>query len=829
MGYICVIICATDVLQCWYCNGNARIKNGEKHFMKRWIRNVCLTILMLTLLLPGAAFAEETAAAQVDDKIYETVQAAVDAADAEKTVTLLAPAELTDALKVAQDKNLTLDLNGYTLDVTPSSGNFSIINYGTLTVKNGTVTKTNGYGIYNGTEENAASSGSVTLEDVNVITKDCGVYFAAGNCTVKNSTITVTAGKDESPYGVYANGNGSVVLEGVTVHSAFAGVYTSQNTAPDVTLTSCEIHGDVRALIQWGSGNITASGTKFVANNNNVIELNNGHTVLTEGCSLWQGDSLGGMQVSSNGNATIQMDATTQYQTTWQEYALTKYSSSNPISESDYLVDENGDIHVYTADGLAWWAAQVNKRLLSPGYTLYLEAERLDMASYPWSPVNGNSSWLDGVTIQGRAEGATIIDNLKVVGFTDGTYYSGFIGDINGVKPAKIANLTFDHMKVEAANGNIVAAVLGRANNGSMTMENVAVVNSQVQGYGKVAALVGQANGDALTLKNCTVDNSTTIAGAYNCGSLVGLKMDRCELTIENCIADAKWQKAAGHTYVCYNGAVEYLNAGDVKLEEPLPVSGVYCKFEYAGEYLGYYAAWGNEYTDYTVYYNLDDNLSDFGNTLLVVGICHDAAPHTGFHNWQVTVQPTDTTPGEETGTCNIDLCDEVGKRYFWNVTLNRDDGTAAEVIPVYFAGGEEAKLAEPGAPARDGYTFEGWYLGDQKFDFAQPITANLTLIAKWTEKPVPASEPATPAPAPDTAAADGHPEIAQAIQNGTWGKAEPTPAPSAAPAAAAPAASARVPQTGDAFNPVLWGAVMAAALAALLAVAVLRRRSGRN
>lgn len=41
-------------------------------------------------------------------------------------------------------------------------------------------------------------------------------------------------------------------------------------------------------------------------------------------------------------------------------------------------------------------------------------------------------------------------------------------------------------------------------------------------------------------------------------------------------------------------------------------------------------------------------------------------------------------------------------------------------------------KISEPTTPSRDGYVFEGWYLGEEKFDFSKPITSNITLKALW-------------------------------------------------------------------------------------------------
>lgn len=45
------------------------------------------------------------------------------------------------------------------------------------------------------------------------------------------------------------------------------------------------------------------------------------------------------------------------------------------------------------------------------------------------------------------------------------------------------------------------------------------------------------------------------------------------------------------------------------------------------------------------------------------------------------------------------------------------------------------ATVAEPDAPTRDGFEFDGWYLWDEKYDFDSPVTSDITLVAHWTEK----------------------------------------------------------------------------------------------
>ena len=39
-----------------------------------------------------------------------------------------------------------------------------------------------------------------------------------------------------------------------------------------------------------------------------------------------------------------------------------------------------------------------------------------------------------------------------------------------------------------------------------------------------------------------------------------------------------------------------------------------------------------------------------------------------------------------------------------------------------------------PSTPEYEGYVFDGWYLGNTKYDFSKPVTGNITLIAHWKE-----------------------------------------------------------------------------------------------
>lgn len=63
-------------------------------------------------------------------------------------------------------------------------------------------------------------------------------------------------------------------------------------------------------------------------------------------------------------------------------------------------------------------------------------------------------------------------------------------------------------------------------------------------------------------------------------------------------------------------------------------------------------------------------------------------------------------------------------------VTFNSNGGSNVDEVKVP----EGNTVTEPTAPTRDGYTFAGWYVGNNKYDFSAGVTSNITLTAKWNK-----------------------------------------------------------------------------------------------
>lgn len=81
-------------------------------------------------------------------------------------------------------------------------------------------------------------------------------------------------------------------------------------------------------------------------------------------------------------------------------------------------------------------------------------------------------------------------------------------------------------------------------------------------------------------------------------------------------------------------------------------------------------------------------------------------------------------------GTSAEDPPDEPSIDETFTVTFDSDGGSAVAAQKV--KDGEKAK--EPAVPAKDGFVFMGWQLADsaESYDFSEPVTGNLSLIAIW-------------------------------------------------------------------------------------------------
>ena len=73
-----------------------------------------------------------------------------------------------------------------------------------------------------------------------------------------------------------------------------------------------------------------------------------------------------------------------------------------------------------------------------------------------------------------------------------------------------------------------------------------------------------------------------------------------------------------------------------------------------------------------------------------------------------------------------------------YTVTFDSNGGSAIASQQVQIGD----KATEPDAPVKAGYYFEGWFLGDEKYDFREAVHKDITLTARWAEVTVAGKAP---------------------------------------------------------------------------------------
>lgn len=101
------------------------------------------------------------------------------------------------------------------------------------------------------------------------------------------------------------------------------------------------------------------------------------------------------------------------------------------------------------------------------------------------------------------------------------------------------------------------------------------------------------------------------------------------------------------------------------------------------------------------------------------------------FKGWTLDGQPYDFA---QPVTGDITLTAQWEKLAEYTVTFDTQGGTPVASQTVT----ENGTVTRPSDPTRDGYTFKGWTLDGQPYDFGTPVTGNLTLTAVWEENKTP-------------------------------------------------------------------------------------------
>lgn len=194
---------------------------------------------------------EKNMAELVGDRKYPTIQAAINAVNADgvqRTIKLLRNVEATSSLEVAAGKNIILDFQHFTLS---NTGERQVIkNNGTLEFTNGTITSTAAFGaIDNNATGNLTVSGGriITTGERQTIYNNGGTVEVTGNAYLSSSasdrpTISNVKPKNGNAGTVTISG-GEVISLSTTTKGAIENEATGTVIITGGTITSCNAQG----------------------------------------------------------------------------------------------------------------------------------------------------------------------------------------------------------------------------------------------------------------------------------------------------------------------------------------------------------------------------------------------------------------------------------------------------------------------------------------------------------------------------------------------------------------------------------------------------------
>lgn len=572
---------------------------------------VMLTVFGLSMsvsLSETAKAADETSAvAQVGTITYKTLNGAIGAAAEGSTVTLLK--DTTE--NVVVDKDITLDLNGFTLNGGTGTAKAAITNKGTLTIKDSSAAKTgtikrNDNGVEGETSYYVIRNlGTMTIEQANVVNKSgyrktnpsgsmIGSSLICNGDNDEGANLTISGGKlTQLNFIAIKNGtNGTLVVNGGEITSNHSAI---QNWC-DAWITGGKITGQIwtDAYVEHCIGKTVIDGTveftgEIVMDIYDSIKpeltINGGNLSVTNWRITTACAKLGGKPVVQGGTFTKAVPA---------EYCAEGFipteieAGKYGVKAEPLTFDEDGICRISTEAELKRFAAMANAGDNFAGKTIHLEND-INLNNKLWTPIgvyNDNTTWFKGTfdgqnhTITGlkvnesRKNGVGFfgkvytgtIKNLTVEG-TVSTSNSNYVGGIVGHGYATITNCTFKG----SVGSKDTMHVGGIAGSGGFTITNCSV-------YGNVIAecwaggIVGNCqDGGAYT--NCYVDGTISSESTYWGGGAAGITPVPLypSQEISKCYSDTV-VKVAGKEVNCpiiatYNNPLDYNGyTGDLKI-----------------------------------------------------------------------------------------------------------------------------------------------------------------------------------------------------------------------------------------------------------------------
>ena len=409
----------------------------------------------------------------------------------------------------ANTKNITIDLNGKTLNVTTTywSNLGAKNNDAVITIKNGTMTSSQASGTWN-SYDLCFSNCNYVIEDV-VFEK--AIALEGKNYTLKNVTINET----HDYYAMWISAKGqNVTIDGLTVNSAGRGIKIDEQ------------YVGAPAHVTLNVANADFNTVKKAAI---VVKSVAGATVNLEGVDI--------TDVAADTDFTV-----------WVDENSAEHADKVIVKGGLCKVEGADAAMVYSAADLTALAEMINNNAEYADMDIVLGTD-IDLAALMtrsvasnWTPVGSEDQPFTG-SFDGNGH---TIKNLALVEneAKEGKAYIGFFGY---AKDATIKNLTFENvyinipcLDIDHSQGHI-GAVAGSLE-GTSTIENVTIkgditvyTTQTANGASRVAVVAGGNTFGDVTMKNVHViaNEGSSLIANNNVGALAGQLQNK--MYFENC------------------------------------------------------------------------------------------------------------------------------------------------------------------------------------------------------------------------------------------------------------------------------------------------------
>lgn len=410
-------------------------------------------------------------------------------------------------------------------------------------------------------------------------------------------------------------------------------------------------------------------------------------------------------------------------QSTWGKEVASSFAGGDGTEENPYQISNAAE--------LAYLAKTVNEQSSAPEYKYYILTDNIGLGYDEWMPI-GLFDY-ENQYFYGSFDGSGYtISDLKI-----SQVNAGNIGLFGCTKNSKIKNLT---LLGETANITSTAAmnigeVVGFSENTNIidcTAKYVNIANISVSDtdYSNIGCVAGKTNGGEI--KGCMADESTVFvkSGSFNMGIICGLS----DSNLTDCSV-----KSTADLFGTTGSAIKNVYMGGLCGQQAKDI-------EKCTVNAGKLSANDISVTNSSYVGGLVGKVSGNVN-LCTVKFTDDTQKTIDGESYPVSMSVSSGNSyvggiaGNFTETAKIKDCMYNGKSISSDASASTSrvgglvGGAQAKTPKTVSAQGGQS-LSRSELPRRDGYKAT-WYTDanlTKEYDFSQPVTADMTLYAKWTE-----------------------------------------------------------------------------------------------